>query len=174
MTYLFPIEHTEEVRAVCACVCGLEWQKGWGRGLHLKKGFLSRWQLQDWRDGILLWNSVSQPVSLPVRQLLTPLNLVFCWVVTRLASTLHLLILINCTIKHKYDGNLPQWTLGAIIPRLEVHLMALMTKTALSPLSLSPLSRCHLTPDHLALDADSISWMAVCSLRYKSQVWLFC
>lgn len=56
-------------------------------GLHSKKGFLSRWQLQDWQDAILLGSSVSQPVSLRTRQPLTPLNLAFCWVVTGLAVT---------------------------------------------------------------------------------------
>ena len=53
---------------VCVCVCGLDWQKGWQWGLHPKKGFLSRWQLQDWQEAILWGNGVSQPVSLPVRQ----------------------------------------------------------------------------------------------------------
>lgn len=87
-------------KEVCVCVCGLEWQKGWRWGLHPKKGFLSRWQLQDWQDAILLGNDVSQPVSLPVRQPLTPLNLAFCWAVTGLALTLHVASLINCTMKH--------------------------------------------------------------------------
>lgn len=157
---------------VCVCLCGLEWQKGWRWGLHSKKGFLSRWQRQDWQDAILLGNGVSQPVSLPVRQPLTPLNLAFCWVVTGLALTLHVAGLINCTMKHTQGGNSPRWTLRAIILRLEVPLMALMTKTALSPLPFTPLSLCHLTntppPCSGLYYVDSISWMVEHSLRYKN------
>lgn len=84
---------------ICVSLCDPEWQKGRRWGLHPKKGFLSRWQLGDWQDAILFGNSVSQPVSLPVRQPLTPLNLAFCWAVTGLALTLHVASPINCTMK---------------------------------------------------------------------------
>lgn len=85
-------------------MCGPDWQRGWWWGLHPKKGFLSRWHLQDWQDAILCCNSVSQPASLSVRQPLTPLNLAFCWAVTGLASTLHVAILINCTVNPNTVG----------------------------------------------------------------------
>lgn len=152
----------------CVCLCGLEWQKGWQWGLHPKKGFLSRWQLQDWQDAILLGNGVSQPVSLPVRQPLTPLNLAFCWAVTGLALTLHVASLINCTMKHTQGGKPPRWTLCTIILRLEVPLMALMTKTALSRRPFTALSRCHLTnTPHAALD----SVMSTASPGWLSTHW---
>lgn len=150
----------EKGRGVRVCLCGLEWQKGWRWGLHPKKGFLSRWQLQDWQDAILLGNSVSQPVSLPVRQPLTPLNLAFCWVVTGLALTLHVAGLINCTMKCTQGGTLPSWTRFAIILWLVVPLMALITKTALSPLSFTPLSLCYLIntpPLHSTLDSTLVT-----------------
>lgn len=89
---------------MCVCVCGLDWRRGWWWGLHPKKGFLSRWHLLDWQDAILCWNSVSQPASLSVQQPLTPLNLAFCWAVTGLASTLHVAILINCTVNPNTVG----------------------------------------------------------------------
>lgn len=103
-------------------------------GLHPKKGSLSRWQHQDWQDVILHGNSVSQPVSLPVRQPLTPLNLAFCWAVTRLVTTLHGVDLINCTKKVRQRSPSPSWTLCATTLRLETSLMAVMTKTPLSHL----------------------------------------
>lgn len=96
---------SKRLRCMCGrCVCGLDWRRGWWWGLHPKKGFLSRWHHQDWQDAILCWNSVSQPASLSVRQPLTPLNLAFCWAVTRLASTLHVAILINCTVNPNTVG----------------------------------------------------------------------
>lgn len=132
-------EYWKGKRCVFVCLCGLEWQKGWLWRLHPKKGFLSRWQLQDWQDAILLGNGVSQPVSLPVRQPLTPLNLAFCWAVTGLALTLHVASLINYTMKST------RWELASMNSlchntQLEVPLMALMTKTALSPGSFTALA----------------------------------
>lgn len=88
---------------VDVCVALSDREVAWW-GLHPKKGFLSRWHLQDWQDAILHWNSVSQPASLSARQPLTPLNLAFCWAVTGLASTLHVAILINCTVKPSAAG----------------------------------------------------------------------
>lgn len=80
-------------------MCGLEWQKGRWWGLHPKKGFLSWWQRPDWQNAFLPRNSVSQPVSLAVRQPHAPLNLALCWAVTGLAPTLGVVALINRTMK---------------------------------------------------------------------------
>lgn len=185
MVYLFSMQHwcrilkREEVcESVCVCVCGLEWQKGRRWGLHPKKGFLPRWQLQDWQDAILLGNDVSQPVSLPVRQPLTPLNLAFCWAVTGLALTLHVVGLINCTMRHT------RWKLASM--------NSLCHNTATgspfdgindensfvssffdSTISLSPHK--HIPPSCSGLYyVDRISWMAEHSLRYKNWVWSLC
>lgn len=116
---------------VCMCACGLEWRKGWRWGLHPKKGFLSRWQSRDWQRAILLGNSVSQPVSLPVQQPLTPLNLAFCCAVTGLVQTLHVAGLINCTTKHWIDTKWPRWTPRAIILWLEATAMELTIQLCL-------------------------------------------
>lgn len=104
-------------------------------------GFLSRWHLQDWQDAILCWNSVSQPASLSVRQPLTPLNLAFCWAVTGLQATLHVAILINCTINPNavgtyVDGFSSLWC---------------RYKRPLSSLSFVPLSFSHHTASYLPL-----------------------
>lgn len=178
MTYPIPTQNTKERRGVSVCVyvCGLEWQKGWRWGLHPKKGFLSRWQLGDWQDAILLWNCVSQPVSLPVRQPLVPLNLAFCWVVTGLALTLHVADVINCTKKPKWGGNLPRWTL-CHNTQTGSPFDGIKDKTALCPLSFALLS---LIPTYTPTPttvlrtfvySDSISWMVVLALICKKQVW---
>lgn len=104
-------------------------------------GFLSRWHLQDWQDAILCWNSVSQPASLSARQPLTPLNLAFCWAVTGLQATLHVAILINCTINPNavgtyVDGFSSLWC---------------RYKRPLSSLSFVPLSFSHHTASYLPL-----------------------
>lgn len=87
-------------KGMCLCVCvALSDRKVGDGGCIQRKEFLSRWQLQDWQEAILLGNGVSQPVSLAVRQPLTPLNLAFCWAVTGLALTLHVAGLINFPMK---------------------------------------------------------------------------
>lgn len=93
------ITHCAEV---CACVFGRDWQKGWQWGLHSKKGFLPRWRRRDWQDAILYGSSVSQAVSLSVRQY--SLNLAFCWAVTGLPPTLHVASLINCTMSRTHKA----------------------------------------------------------------------
>lgn len=145
----FIVQNTENDRGVSVWPWLTE---GCWWGLHPKKGSLSRWQHQDWQDVILHGNSVSQPVSLPVRQPLTPLNLAFCWAVTRLAATLHAVDLINCTKKARKHPPSPLWTLRATTLRLEASLKALMTKTPLSHLPFHSISASPDTPS-TALDS---------------------
>lgn len=110
-------------------------------GVVSRTGFLSRWHLQDWQDAILCWNSVSQPASLSARQPLTPLNLAFCWAVTGLPTTLHVAILINCTINPNAVG-----TYVDGFPALWCRY-----KRPLSSLSFVPLSFSHHTASYLPL-----------------------